>query len=68
LEQELAHLVREHWSTEAHHHIRDTTFSEDTSASWTGSVPANPATISIKDGYGHSRNTPEPACRYGASQ
>jgi hypothetical protein len=26
------------------------------------------STISIKDKYGHSRNTPEPACRYGESQ
>ena len=30
-----------HWSIEAHHHIRDTTFSEDTSTSRTGSGPAN---------------------------
>jgi len=28
-----------------HHHIRDVTFSEDTSASRTGSGPANLATI-----------------------
>jgi predicted transposase YbfD/YdcC len=42
---DLARLVREHWSIEAHHHIRDTTFSEDTSASRTGSGPANLATI-----------------------
>ena len=58
--QDLARLVREHWSIEAHHHIRDTTFSEDTSASRTGSGPANLATIraaviaAIKDaGYLH---------------
>ncbi len=57
---DLARLVREHWSVEAHHHIRDTTFSEDTSASRTGSGPANLATIraaviaAIKDaGYLH---------------
>jgi predicted transposase YbfD/YdcC len=57
---DLARLVREHWSIEAHHHIRDTTFSEDTSASRTGSGPANLATIraavtaAIKDaGYLH---------------
>jgi predicted transposase YbfD/YdcC len=58
--QDLARLVREHWSIEAHHHIRDTTFSEDTAASRTGSGPANLATIraaiiaAIKDaGYLH---------------
>ena len=57
---DLARLVREHWSIEAHHHIRDTAFSEDTSASRTGSGPANLATIraaviaAIKDaGYLH---------------
>jgi predicted transposase YbfD/YdcC len=57
---DLARLVREHWSIEAHHHIRDTTFSEDTSASRTGNGPANLATIraaviaAIKDaGYLH---------------
>ena len=42
---DLARLVREQWSIEAHHHIRDTTFSEDTSASRTGSGPVNLATI-----------------------
>ena len=42
---DLGRLVREHWSIEAHHHIRDTTFSEDTSASRTGNGPANLATI-----------------------
>jgi predicted transposase YbfD/YdcC len=58
--QDLARLVREHWSIEAHHHIRDLTFSEDTSTSRTGSGPANLATIraaiiaAIKDaGYLH---------------
>ena len=58
--QDLARLVREHWSTEAHHHVRDVTFSEDTPASRTGSGPANLATIraaiiaAIKDaGYLH---------------
>jgi predicted transposase YbfD/YdcC len=58
--QDLARLVREHWSIEAHHHIRDTTFSEDTSTSRTGNGPANLATIraaviaAIKDaGYLH---------------
>jgi len=57
---DLARLVREHWSIEAHHHIRDVTFSEDTATSRTGSGPANLATIraaiiaAIKDaGYLH---------------
>ena len=57
---DLARLIREHWSIEAHHHIRDTTFSEDTATSRTGSGPANLATIraaitaAIKDaGYLH---------------
>jgi hypothetical protein len=40
---DLARLVREHWSIEAHHH--DVTFGEDASASRTGSGPANLATI-----------------------
>jgi predicted transposase YbfD/YdcC len=43
--QDLARLVREHWSIEAHHHIRDVTFREDAAASRTGSGPANLATI-----------------------
>ena len=43
--QDLARLVREHWSVEAHHHVRDVTFGEDTSTSRTGSGPANLATI-----------------------
>jgi predicted transposase YbfD/YdcC len=58
--QDLARLVREHWSIEAHHHVRDVTFSEDTATSRTGSGPANLATIraaiiaAIKDaGYLH---------------
>jgi predicted transposase YbfD/YdcC len=58
--QDLARLVREHWSIEAHHHVRDVTFREDASTSRTGSGPANLATIraaiiaAIKDaGYLH---------------
>jgi len=58
--QDLARLAREHWSIEAHHHIRDTTFSEDAATSRTGRGPANLATIraaiiaAIKDaGYLH---------------
>ena len=57
---DLARLVREHWTIEAHHHIRDVTFDEDTAASRTGSGPVNLATIraaiiaAIKDaGYLH---------------
>jgi len=57
---DLARLVREHWTIEAHHHIRDVTFSEDTAASRTGYGPVNLATIraaiiaAIKDaGYLH---------------
>ena len=57
---DLARLVREHWSIEAHHHVRDVTFGEDTAASRTGSGPVNLATIraaiiaAIKDaGYLH---------------
>jgi predicted transposase YbfD/YdcC len=57
---DLARLVREHWSIEAHHHVRDVTFHEDTATSRTGSGPANLATIraaiiaTIKDaGYLH---------------
>jgi predicted transposase YbfD/YdcC len=42
---DLARLVREQWSIEAHHHVRDLTFREDAAASRTGSGPVNPATI-----------------------
>ncbi len=58
--QDLARLVREHWSIEAHHYIRDVSFGEDSSTSRTGSGPVNLATIraaiiaAIKDvGYLH---------------
>jgi predicted transposase YbfD/YdcC len=74
--QDLARLVREHWSIEAHHHVRDVTFAEDTAASRTGSGPANLATIraaiitAIKDaGYLHipegrrDHNTPAETLR-----
>jgi predicted transposase YbfD/YdcC len=57
---DLARLVREHWTIEAHHHIRDVTFTEDAAASRTGYGPVNLATIraaiiaAIKDaGYLH---------------
>ena len=56
LPPDLARLVREHWSIEAHHHVRDVTFGDDTATSRTGSGPANLATIraAIKDaGYLH---------------
>jgi predicted transposase YbfD/YdcC len=43
--QDLALLIRGHWSIEAHHHIRDVTFTEDTATSRTGHGPANLATI-----------------------
>jgi predicted transposase YbfD/YdcC len=43
--QDLARLVREHWSIEAHHHVRDVSFGEDAASSRTGSGPANLATI-----------------------
>ena len=43
--RDLARLVREHGSIEAHHHVRDVTFGEDAAASRTGSGPANLATI-----------------------
>jgi len=42
---DLARLVRGQWSIEAHHHVRDLTFREDSSASRTGHGPANLATI-----------------------
>jgi predicted transposase YbfD/YdcC len=58
--QDLGRLVREHWSIEAHHHVRDVSFSEDSATSRTGSGPVNLATIraaiitAIKDaGYLH---------------
>ena len=58
--RDLARLVREHRSIEAHHHVRDVTFGEDTSTSRTGRGPVNLATIraaiitAIKDaGYLH---------------
>jgi predicted transposase YbfD/YdcC len=43
--QELARLVREHWSIEAHHHVRDLSFGEDAATSRTGRGPVNLATI-----------------------
>ena len=42
---DLARLVREQWSIEVHHHVRDLTFREDAATSRTGSGPANLATI-----------------------
>jgi predicted transposase YbfD/YdcC len=43
--RDLARLVREHWTIEAHHHVRDVSFGEDSSASRTGHGPVNLATI-----------------------
>jgi predicted transposase YbfD/YdcC len=43
--RDLARLVREQWSIEAHHHIRDLSFGEDSATSRTGRGPANLATI-----------------------
>jgi predicted transposase YbfD/YdcC len=42
---DLARLTREHWSIEAHHHVRDVSLGEDASASRTGHGPVNLATI-----------------------
>jgi predicted transposase YbfD/YdcC len=42
---DLARLAREHWTTEAHHHIRDVTFGEDAATSRTGNGPMNLAAI-----------------------
>jgi hypothetical protein len=39
--------VREHWTIESHHHIRDVTFNEDAAASRTGNGPVNLATIRV---------------------
>jgi predicted transposase YbfD/YdcC len=43
--EDLARLVREHWSVEVHHYVRDVSFAEDTSASRTGHGPVNLATL-----------------------
>lgn len=43
--EDLARLVREHWTIEVNHHIRDVSFSEDHSTSRTGHGPINLATI-----------------------
>ncbi len=42
---ELAALIRGHWSVEVQHHIRDVSFSEDTSTSRTGHGQINLATL-----------------------
>lgn len=42
---DLARLVREHWTIEANHHIRDVTFTEDQATSRTGHGPINLATL-----------------------
>lgn len=43
--EDLARLVREHWSVEVEHHIRDRSFGEDHSASRTRHGPVNLATL-----------------------
>ena len=43
--QDLARLIREHCSIQAHHHIWDVTLHVDTATSCTGGGPANLATI-----------------------
>jgi predicted transposase YbfD/YdcC len=42
---DLGRLAREHWGIEAHHHVRDVTFTEDHSTSRTGHGPINLATL-----------------------
>ena len=42
---DLARLIREHWSVEVHHHVRDLSFREDQATSRTGHGPINLATI-----------------------
>ena len=41
----IARLVREHWKVEALHHVRDTTFAEDTSQLRTGNAPRAMASL-----------------------
>ncbi|MFJ9026530.1 ISAs1 family transposase [Streptomyces sp. NPDC102259] len=41
---QLAELVRDHWKIETLHHVRDTTFAEDTSQLRTGNAPRAMAT------------------------
>ncbi len=50
---QLARLVRDHWTIEALHHVRDTTFAEDASQLRTGNAPARwpPGATSLS---GHS--------------
>jgi predicted transposase YbfD/YdcC len=42
---DLARLVREHWSIEAHHHIRDTVYGEDANTGYAGNGPQAMATL-----------------------
>jgi predicted transposase YbfD/YdcC len=42
---DLARLVREHWSIEAHHHIRDTAYGEDANTGYAGNGPQAMATL-----------------------
>ena len=43
--EDLARLVREHWTVEVEHHIRDISFGEDHATSRTGHGPVNLATL-----------------------
>jgi len=42
---DLARLLREHWSIEVHHYVRDVSFNEDRRTNRTGHGPINLATI-----------------------
>jgi predicted transposase YbfD/YdcC len=53
--EDLARLVREHWSIEAHHHIRDITFGEDSATSRTGSGARQPGHHPRRRHRGHQR-------------
>lgn len=43
--EDLARLLRDHWSVEVHHHVRDVSFAEDHATSRTGHGPVNLATV-----------------------
>jgi hypothetical protein len=78
----LADDLRGHWSIEALHHVRDTTFAEDTSQVRTGSAPqvmaalrnlaigvlyrAGPLNLAAALGH-HSRNPYRPLATLGIS-
>ena len=43
--RDLARLVREQWSIEAHHHVRDTAYDEDANTGYAGNGPQVMATL-----------------------